>query len=93
MSELKVGQVCVIGISSYEKNGVRAYNLYGYEPFSDYEIENGATGYKSFSEWTNRVDLSLIKQGDIVEPRYAKGFQGKAVLENVTVIAAAKNDK
>lgn len=93
MSELKFGNVYVLGISSYEKNGVRAYNLYGYEPFSDYEIENGAIGFKSVDEWTNRVDLSFIKPGDIIELRYAKGFQGKAVLDNVSVITPSKNDK
>lgn len=94
MNGLKEGQVLVLGISTYEKNGNRSFTLYGQQTFSDYEVENGAVGYKSLQEWTNRVDLSLVHPGDIIELRYGKGFQGRAVLENVVVVApAGKSDK
>lgn len=87
---MKKGEVKVVGIGTYEKDGKRFYTLHGITPFEDYESEAGSVGLKAISEWTNRVDLSCLKEGDIVTLSYAKGFKGAAVLNNVTVIAPAK---
>ena len=87
---MKKGEIKVVGIGSYEKDGKRCYTLHGITPFEDYEVESGAIGLKTISEWTNRVDLSLLKEGDIVTLSYAKGYKGVAVLNNVMVVAPSK---
>ena len=86
---MKVGEVRILGIKKTEKDNNVSFNLYGETPFEDWEIEN-AVGTKVVQEWTNRVDLSSLKPGDIVTLSYAKGFQGAAVLNNVTVVSQAK---
>lgn len=85
---MKVGEVKILGIKRTEKEGKVSYTLHGETPFEDWE-EN-ALGNKVISEWTNRVDLSVLKPGDVVTLSYAKGFQGAAVLNNVTVVSQAK---
>ena len=60
----------------------------GETPFEEWESDS--VGNKVVSEWTNRVDLSYLKPGDIVTLSYAKGFQGAAVLNNVSVVSQAK---
>lgn len=86
---MKVGEVRILGIKKTEKDNKVSFNLYGETSFEDWEIEN-AVGTKVVQEWTNRVDLSSLKPGDIVTLSYAKGFQGAAVLNNVTVVSQAK---
>lgn len=80
---MEKGQVQVMGVQFHEKDGRRSWTLYGISPFDDWE--NGQ-GFKMVSEWTNRVDLSKLKYGQIVEPVYTKGYQGKAVLSNFRII-------
>lgn len=87
---MKVGEVKVLGISKYEKDGKVSYTLYGETPFEQYESDAGAIGTKCVKEWTNRVDLSYLKPGDIVTLQYTKGFKDMAVLNNVTVIQPVK---
>lgn len=87
---MKDGEVKVLGIGKYEKDGKVSYTLYGETPFEQFESEAGAIGTKVIKEWTNRVDLSFLKPGDIVTLQYAKGFKDMAVLNNVTVVAPAK---
>lgn len=86
---MKVGEVKILGIRKVEKGDKVSFNLYGETPFEDWEMEN-SVGMKVVQEWTNRVDLSSLKPGDIVTLSYAKGFQGAAVLNNVTVVSQAK---
>lgn len=81
---MKVGEIKVVGVSSYEKDGKKSYTLHGYTPFEEWE--NG-DGYKCVTEWTNRVDLSGIKSGMVVTPVYTKGYQGKAVLCNLKIVS------
>lgn len=81
---MNVGEIKVVGISTYEKEGKKSFTLHGYTPFEDWEH---GTGFKSVNEWTNRVDLSGIKPNCVIRPIYGKGFQGKAVLINVEVVS------
>lgn len=80
---MKSGQIKVMGVSIHEKDGRKSWTLHGVAPFDSWE--NGI-GYKCVSEWTNRVDLSSLTSGQIVEPVYTKGYQGKAVLSNVHIV-------
>lgn len=79
------GQIYVVGVQTHEKEGRKSWTLHGYTCFDSWE--NGI-GYKTVSEWTNKVDLSKVKTGSIVEPIYAKGYQGKATLSNLRIIDA-----
>ena len=63
---MKIGEVQIVGIVPNEKNGKVSYSIYGVTPFEDYETERGGMGMKSIQEWTNRVDCSVLKPGDIV---------------------------
>lgn len=81
---MNVGEIKVVGVSSYSKDGKTSYTLHGYTPFEDWE---SGQGFKSVTEWTNRVDLSGLKPNSVVRPIYGKGFQGKAVLINVEVLS------
>ena len=85
---MKVGEVRILGIRKVEKAGKVSFNLYGETPFELWETD--ALGSKVVQEWTNRVDLSYLNPGDVVTLSYAKGFQGVAVLSNVTVVSKSK---
>ncbi len=85
---MKEGEVKILGIRKVEKGGKVSFNLYGETPFELWETD--ALGSKVVQEWTNRMDLSYLNPGDIVTLSYAKGFQGAAVLNNVTVVSKAK---
>ena len=85
---MKEGEVKILGIRKVDKGGKVSFNLYGETPFELWETD--ALGSKVVQEWTNRVDLSYLNPGDIVTLSYAKGFQGAAVLNNVTVVSKAK---
>lgn len=87
---MKEGEVKVLGISKYEKDGKVSYTLHGETPFEQWESEAGAIGTKAVTEWTNKVDLGFLKPGDIIIPIYTKGFKGAAVLNNVTVVSQSK---
>lgn len=87
---MNIGQIKVTGVAMLEKDGKRSWVLHGITPFEDWEH---GEGLKTTSEWTNKVDLSNLKQGMVVEPVYSKGFQGKAVLSNIRVIDASAGDK
>lgn len=86
---MKVGEVRILGIKKTEKEDKVSFSLYGETPFEDWEAGN-SVGTKVVQEWTNRVDLSYLKPGDVVQLWYVKGFQGAAVLNNVTVVSQAK---
>lgn len=81
----------IIGISSYEKNGVRFYTLNFLQEFSDYESQNGATGVKVGSAWTSLAVCDTLRVNDLVDLRYEPGFQGKAQLADV--VRYSPNDK
>ena len=85
---MKIGEVKILGIRKVEKGDKVSFNLYGETPFELWETD--ALGTKVVQEWTNRVDLSKLNPGDVVTLSYAKGFQGAAVLNNVTVVSQAK---
>ena len=85
---MKEGEVKILGIRKVENAGKVSFNLYGETPFELWETD--ALGFKVVQEWTNRVDLSYLNPGDIVTLSYAKGFQGAAVLNNVTVVSKSK---
>lgn len=77
------GQIQVIGVQKHEKDGKKSFTVHGFTPFDSWE--NG-DGFKCVSEWTNRVDCSVLKAGMVVEPVWAKGYQGKATLTNFRII-------
>lgn len=83
---MKNGQIQVVGVSSYEKDGRKSYTIHGISPFEDWE-SNNSIGMKVVNEWTNRVDLSEIKPGQIVQPIYGKGYQGKAIILDVAIVS------
>ena len=83
---MKSGQIKVMGVQTHDKDGRKSWTLHGAAPFDTWETGNG---YKVVSEWTNRVDLSSLQNGQIVEPVYTKGYQGKAVLTNVRIVESS----
>ena len=84
---MKQGQMEVLGICNYEKNGKRSFVLHAKTPFSEYQAkEQNGVGFAVTTEWTNSCDLSGIQPGDVIEPIYSKGFGDKAVLTNVRVV-------
>lgn len=80
---MEIGQIKVIGLQKKEKDGKVSYTLHGYQKFEDWEK---GEGYKAVTEWT-RADLSNVKNGNIVVPIYGKGYQGKAMLAGVHIVA------
>lgn len=86
---MEKGTVKIVGITKREKDGKVSYILHGITPFEDWESEN-SVGSKVISEWTNRVDCSSLKPGDVVALSYTKGYQGAAVLNNITLVEKAK---
>lgn len=84
------GRCKVVGISSYEKDGKKSYNLHLVGYFNDYNVEQGAVGLEVQKEWT-RLDVGFLRIGDVVELQYTKGFQDKAVLANIKVIKDARD--
>lgn len=80
---MKSGQYQVMGVSIYEKDGRKSWTLHAITPFGSWEK---GTGFKCVSEWTNQCDLSGLTYGQIVDPVYTKGYQGKAVLSNVRIV-------
>lgn len=81
----------VVGIAPYTKNGNTSYNLHLVGYFTDYDEQNGAVGLKTAVEWT-RLDCGFLNIGDVVELRYAKGFQGLATLSDVIRYPDIKNE-
>lgn len=81
----------VLGWRESVKDGKRSFNLYYETDFEDWEGQspNRVLGTKCEVEWTNRVDCSFLKPGDKIELSYGKGYQGRAVLNDVKVISAA----
>ena len=86
---MEKGTVKIVGIMKRVKDGNVSWTIHGITPFEDWEMEN-SVGYKTISEWTNRVDCSSLKPGDIVSFVYSKGFQNMAVLSNITILEKAK---
>ena len=86
---MEQGTIKIVGICKREKDGKVSFIIYGITPFEEWEASN-SIGVKVISEWTNRVDCSSLKPGDIVKFSYIKGYQDKAVLDNITVVEKAK---
>lgn len=86
---MEKGTVKIVGINKRVKDGNTSWTIHGVTPYEDWESEN-AVGCKVVSEWTNRVDCSILKPGDIVQFQYAKGFQNMAVLSNIIIVEKAK---
>lgn len=78
-------KVClVVGVSAYEKDGNKSCTIQLLGQYASWEKEAGAEGFKAFHEWT-RNDFSYLKPGDVVSLVYDRGFQDKAVLDDVIV--------
>lgn len=74
----------VIGIKRGVSKNNRAFTiLYTCSDFSDYDREHGAFGQQTNETYVN--DSIKCDIGDSVQYVYKKGFQGKAVLDNVVV--------
>lgn len=80
---MKHGQIQVTGVVTREKDGKKSYTLYGITPFEDWE--NGI-GMKTVSEWTNHVDLSILRPNDVIVPVYSRGYEGKAIFTGFTKV-------
>lgn len=87
---MKDGESRIVGIVPNEKDGKKSYTIYAETMLEDYETERGGSGFKCVTEWTNKIDCSYLKIGDIVEFTYSKGFGGSAVLKNINVVTPAK---
>lgn len=81
----------IIGISSYEKEGVKNFTLNFLQEYSDYDKEHGAQGVKVGSVWTQLPVCNSLWVNDLVELRYEPGFQGKAILTDI--VRYNSNDK
>ena len=75
-------KVKVLGISEYEKEGKKYYNVYCATPFSDRMIEAGAVGLQVKSVWSPESSVSFagVEPGDYLDLEYEPGFQDKATL-------------
>lgn len=75
-------KVKVLGISEYEKEGKKYYNVYCATPFSDRMIEAGAVGIQVKSVWSPESSVSFagVAPGDYLDLEYEPGFQDKATL-------------
>lgn len=76
-----LNEVKIIGVKlGTNKNTGRPSNIICYiKPWSDYDLENGASGECCESRWTN-CDFSGIKLGDTVELIWTPGFQDRPQL-------------
>ncbi len=81
----------VVGVQKGQsRNGRDFTNLFFQKEFTPYEMQSGTcVGYKVDSEFTY-LDCSGVKPGDTVELTYEPGYQDKATLVGVTVLAAKK---
>lgn len=88
-------RVTVIGVKASQYKGKdgslkSGYNICGLKDFTRYELENAdCEGQDVIREFTN-VNFN-IHPGDTVEFIYEPGFQDKATLVDVQLIAAAGN--
>lgn len=80
-------KVKVLGISSYEKDGKKCFNLYYAKLFADYQVSAGALGIMAASSWTNSVDLSTVEPGMFLELYFEPGFQDRATLADFKVLS------
>ena len=83
----------VLGWRMGVKDGNRSFSLCLETNWEDWEgaDPNKVCGTKTFEEWTNRVDCSMLKPGDKIELGYSKGFKGMAVLSDIKVISEASS--
>lgn len=83
----------IIGIKVYTKEGGKKNSiLHCLTNFSDYDIEKSerCQGQTVIEEFTNSIDTSFLKIGDIVKFFYTKGFGGKAFLDGISVLESSK---
>lgn len=80
-------KVKVLGISSYEKDGKKCFNLYYAKLFPDHQVSAGALGIMTASSWTNSVDLSVVEPGMFLELYFEPGFQDRATLSDFKVLS------
>lgn len=86
-------KVKVLGISSYEKEGQKYFNVYVATPFSDRMLEAGAQGIQTKAIWSpaNQVDFSGVNPGDYLDLLYEPGFQDKATLVSFSPLTTPFN--
>ncbi|MGN0246308.1 MAG: hypothetical protein ACI4DK_10130 [Lachnospiraceae bacterium] len=86
-------KVKVLGISSYEKEGQKYFNVYVATPFSDRMLEAGAQGVQVKAIWSsaNQVDFSGVNPGDYLDLVYEPGFQDKATLVSFSPLTTPFN--
>lgn len=83
MSEVKI-----VGVRSFKnkKNGRIGYTYYFTEDFSDYEEQSSESclGVSCGNEFSYQ-DFNVMP-GDVVNFVYGKGFEGRAVLQDIQVV-------
>lgn len=86
-------KVKVLGISSYEKEGQKYFNVYVATPFSDRMLDAGAQGVQAKAVWSpaNNVDFSEVNPGDYLDLVYEPGFQDKATLVSFSPLTTPFN--
>lgn len=83
----------IVGIKVYTKEGGKKNSiLHCLTNFSDYDEEKSdrCVGQTVVQEFTNSIDTSALKIGDVVKFSYTKGFGGKAFLGGISVLERAK---
>lgn len=88
-------RVTIVGIkkAQYKRDGAMksSYNYYGTKDFTRYEQENAeCEGQAVVSEWSG-VDFN-VHPGDVVDFIYEPGFQDKATLVDIQMIALAASN-
>lgn len=88
-------RVTLVGVkrSEYKKDGVMksSYNYYGTKDFTRYDQESAECDGKCVvSEWSS-VDFNVFP-GDVVDFIYEPGYQDKATLVDIQLIAPARSN-
>lgn len=88
---MKENQYLVLGTSRYtNENGRVGTTLHLATPFTAWQSEkNECMGYAVETQFTY-AEIPNLKQNDVIEINWTKGYQGKAVIGSVNVVSVSK---
>ncbi|MDO4343930.1 MAG: hypothetical protein Q4C50_03910 [Eubacteriales bacterium] len=92
--KLEDGEVLIVGVYTYAKNGKNGTTISFVREFKSWQIERGlrTDGVYAETEFTH-MDCTGLQVGDIVRLAYQKGFQGKADLIGYSLVKRAAVEK
>ena len=92
--KLGEGEVLIVGVYTYEKNGKRGTTISFLQEFKSWQIQRGqrTDGVQAETEFTH-MDCTGLQLGDIVRLAYQKGFQGRAELVGYSLIKRTALEK